>query len=536
MIENLRQLNRKIVGAFLVVLVFSTGVFFWDLGVSAIANADEGVHALVTREIRERPDWLTMHIRGETYFRKPPLAFWIRAVSQTVLGENEFATRLPSALAGVATTMLLALWAWQWTRRWQTVAAVGVIFPLLPSTFVHTFRTGETDGTLILLLTLTAYILWHSLRRPKLIILAGLTTGLALMTKSVAAGVVPIGFLLTLAVYRRWPYSWKQVLLATAAFVIVTAPWHVIEHVRHGSAFWNEYLGEHVVERVEERLHVTPKTHGPWWYLTAVERGMYPWAWLVVPAAMVEVLRRRKEPADETGTFLIMWGFGTIVLFSLAATKLAWYVAPAFPALALLVAGFISRPWRRMRTAIMIATAVAVGGYAYITQNDFQAGWSGWLSLSFVPALIVPGGVAIAVLAALALDRRWSKMVTALVLLHMLVFSVVVFSRNMRNRYESPFRVMRNEIVSRDPAAPVYVYPIGYVTSPLSAVYLAGPNHARKVTPLRENQEQLRQIVASEAGVFVIVDHEHPMPEDLKAQVELIRVEGDLELFTVLKK
>ncbi|MBI5405386.1 MAG: glycosyltransferase family 39 protein, partial [Candidatus Kerfeldbacteria bacterium] len=414
MTENLRQLNRKIVGAFLVGLVFSTGVFFWDLGVSAIANADEGVHALVTREIRERPDWLTMHIRGETYFRKPPLAFWIRAVSQSVFGENEFATRLPSALAGVATTVLLALWAWQWTRRWQTVAAVGVIFPLLPSTFVHTFRTGETDGTLIFLLTLTAYILWHSLRRPKLLALAGLTTGLALMTKSVAAGVVPIGFLLTLVVYRRWPYTWKQALLAAGVFFVIAAPWHVIEHVRHGSAFWNEYLGEHVVERVEERLHVTPKTHGPWWYLTAVERGMYPWAWLIIPAALIEV-QRRKERADETGTFLIMWGFGTIVLFSLAATKLAWYVAPAFPALSLLVAGFIARPWRRMETSTAIATAAAAGGYAFVTQNEFQAGWSGWLSLSFVPALVVPGGVALIVLAALARVRRWSKVATALI-------------------------------------------------------------------------------------------------------------------------
>jgi len=519
----------KLIGAFLVALAVSGFVFFWDLGVSAIANADEGVHALVTREIRERPDWLTLHIRGEEYFRKPPLAFWVRAATQLALGENEFSTRLPSALAGVATTLLLAAWAWQWTRRWTAVGAVGVIFPMLPSTFVHTFRTGETDGLLLFLLTLTAYFLWRSRERPGLVIAAGATTGLAFLTKSVAAGVIPITFGLALLLQRRWPYTAKQTWLAMAVFFAVAAPWHVVESVRHGSDFWGEYFGYHVIERVEERLHVTPKSHGPFWYLNAVQSGMYPWAWLVLPAVGFAAARWRRRDDAWTDTFVLTWGVATVVLFSLAETKLAWYIAPAFPAFTLLIARWLTSDRSRWALWLRGLVVVGLGGYAYITTRDYSTGFAGVASLSWMPWSAVVGIFLVAGAWAMS-DRRWSRLAAILLLAHVVLFSGVVVSRNLRSHYESPFRILRNAIVELDARGSVYVFPIGYVTSPLSAMYLEGPNHQRQVIPLREDRVTLGQILHSKAGSFLITDVEHPLESD---QIDLILASGDLRLYRI---
>ncbi len=532
----------QLVGVFAVVVLVALTAYFWNLGVSSIANADEGVHALVTRELRESGDWLTLHIRGVEYFRKPPLSFWIRGVTQLALGENEFATRLPSALAGAGTTLLIAWWAWLWTRRWPAALVAGVMFPLLPVTFTHTFRTGETDGLLIFFLTLAAWLFWRSVKTPWLVVPAAGVIGLAFMTKSVAAGVVPIGFMLTLWLQRKWPYTWKHVVLTVVLFLAVILPWHVYEYAKHGQKFWNEYVGYHILQRVEERLHVTPKTHGPFWYPSALERGMFPWSWLVVPALALAIVRVRKREDDAfVQTFLLAWGVGTVVLFSLAATKLAWYIAPAYPALTLLLARFLTQPfWSLPRWLLVLSVAAAVGYLMRVTQQ-FQTGASKYLSFDFLPAwvsvsamvVVAAGVLTMAYRKSTAAGQRTLKVMALLLVLHMALVSAALFSRNVRRIYDSPFRVFRNEAVARDPKANVYIYDIGYYTSPLAHLYLVGPRQQRILTPLREQPDKLQEILASRAGAFVIFEKTREHELEGLADLEKISEFGSLALYRV---
>ncbi len=548
----LRPSRNYVVLAFIAVFCVAAFAFFWNLGVNPIANADEGVHALVTREMRENGDWMTMHIRGEFYFRKPPLSFWIRAATQTVFGENEFTDRLPSALAGLGTVMLVAAWAWVWTRKPLAVFASGSILALAPSTFMHTFRTGETDGVLLFLLTLAAFLLWRSLKKPWLLVAASGAIGLAFMTKSVASGVVPIGFLLALAIHRRWPYRWKHVLTAAGLFLAVVVPWHAYEFTKHGKLFWDEYVGFHILQRVETRLHITPQQHGPFWYLKGVGQAMFPWAWLVVPAAAYAVTKIKRRPApygagrrDETTfpeTFLLTWGVGTVVLFSLAATKLPWYVAPAFPAFALLVGRFVTTPFTSFPRLLRWLIGLSVIGYLVDSFMQYRTGLSKILSLAVVSPYIAVAAVIVVVAVALALAYRRSPdlgrkaltAVAAALLLHMALMSLVVFSRNLRMTDENPFRVFRNEIAARDAHAAVYIFDIGYITSPLSAIYWEGPDHARQVTALRENQAALYAVVAEKTGAFIIAETQRQFSSEISTKLSRISNYGKLSLYRVL--
>ena len=52
-------------------------------------------------------DWLVPHVNGHVRLEKPPLAYWLTAISFRVFGFNEFAGRLPNALAGWLTLALL---------------------------------------------------------------------------------------------------------------------------------------------------------------------------------------------------------------------------------------------------------------------------------------------------------------------------------------------------------------------------------------------------------------------------------------------
>src|SRR5687768_13967916 len=79
----------------LLILALSGLVFLWSLGRSGIFDLDEGLYAEAAREMRLTGDWVTPRVNGAPFFEKPPLIYWLAALSIRFLGTNEFAARLP---------------------------------------------------------------------------------------------------------------------------------------------------------------------------------------------------------------------------------------------------------------------------------------------------------------------------------------------------------------------------------------------------------------------------------------------------------
>ena len=74
---------------------------------------DEGRYAEIPREMLASGDWLTPHLNGVLYFEKPPLQYWLSALSMKLFGLSGAAARLPLALASG-----LMLWAaWRLAKR-----------------------------------------------------------------------------------------------------------------------------------------------------------------------------------------------------------------------------------------------------------------------------------------------------------------------------------------------------------------------------------------------------------------------------------
>jgi hypothetical protein len=232
---------------------------------------------------------------------------------------------------------------------------------------------------------------------------------------------------------------------------------------------------------------------------------------------------------------------GTVVLFSLAATKLAWYIAPAYPALVLLVARFVTEPFANHPRWLRWLTAVAAVGYLWRVFQLYRSGVSGALALNFLdPRLAVALVVStVAVVLWLAnrrspqTGRRWLWIVVVLTLTHMALVSLVIFSRNIRRTYESSFRVFRHAIEVRDPRATVYFYDIGYYTSPLAYLYLVGPRQQRVVTPLREQPDKLQEVLANSPGTFVIFEKTRTLQPDVLVRLEKVSEFGSLVLYQV---
>lgn len=525
---------------FFFIVIAGCFAFFWRLGASAINHIDESTHAVVTREMRESGDWLNLTIRGVPYDRKPPLSFWIRAVVQNAFGENEFTHRLPSALAGVGTLLLIALWAWQWTRNIAVVVASSAIFLLTPMNFVHTFRQGEADGLLIFFSTLSAYLFWKSVRRPYLLSPAMLAVALTFMVKSAAAIVMPVTFLLALFVVHTWPYRWRDVWIGCALFFLIVLPWHAQQLVAHGRAFWDEYFGFHIVDRITTRLHTSPKAHGFFWYFSDMKKYFFPWTWLL-PAGIAYSGRhifRRDTPITET--FLLTWSVGTVFVYTLVATKLEWYIAPAFPAFALLLGyGMVkafSTPPQWLRWLILAGYA----GFLAQAIPQYRTGNAGRLMFAWFPGTIVFGTAIIVGCIAIGFaywrgrqqGERIMTILVALALIHMTLMSGIVFSQKMQQTDENYFRVFGTSLNKAGTNKTVYIDENVVWNNPLTAYYLQGAHHARTVVPLNEDKVFRAQTLQTQDGAFIVLRN-GTVQENEQSFLKTDTIFGDFTLYRI---
>ncbi|MFL6541648.1 MAG: ArnT family glycosyltransferase [Chthoniobacterales bacterium] len=134
-------------------LVFIGALLFHIAGTWSLPliDRDEPRFAEASREMRERGDYVVPFFNAQYRFDKPPLTYWAQTASYRIFGENDFAARLPSAIAAALTALLLFVWGQAvGSRRVGWWAAL--FFTLCVQTFVHG-KAAVADMWLVLFVT-----------------------------------------------------------------------------------------------------------------------------------------------------------------------------------------------------------------------------------------------------------------------------------------------------------------------------------------------------------------------------------------------
>ncbi len=245
----------------LVVFSLALTVLGWHVGAAGMGTSfvdplakvsaqDEAVYGSTSFEMARQGDWVTPRFLGRYALHKPPVIYWVSALSVKALGRNTTALRLPSVIAG-AVTISVIFW---WFRTSISLSAGLLASLLLVSN--HLFfvidRTGLTDA----LLTLEIVSAMAALGRdPRLetrsaTVTFGLATGLAVMTKAVA-GTLPLLVLGIYNVISPDKVRWRRIAYVLALAGAVCLPWHLWQLATHSRWFWAEYvLTEHFAKGV----------------------------------------------------------------------------------------------------------------------------------------------------------------------------------------------------------------------------------------------------------------------------------------------
>ena len=105
MISTAAQTRRSLAIIVLIWFILQIGGLFSP----GLLDDVDSVYIEIAREMLHRHDYVTPYIDGIRFFDKPPLMYWLAAASMRILGEHDYAARLPLALAVLA--LLLAVYA-----------------------------------------------------------------------------------------------------------------------------------------------------------------------------------------------------------------------------------------------------------------------------------------------------------------------------------------------------------------------------------------------------------------------------------------
>ena len=318
-------------------LAVSLPVLFFGLGLSFL-DPDEGLYGAIAREMLSGGDWVLPHFNGLLYLEKPPLYFWLTALTMWLGGPLEWAVRVWSALPALGTVLL----AWRLGRRLYGSSAGLLAGVALATTAGYALyvRKASTDFLFVFCLTLAVYGFIRDAERPDggrtRFLLLYLGAALGLLTKGLIGLVFP---LLIVGISLAWVgrLTWRDLNLRRGAvlFAVVALPWHLIAAWRAPALFWY-YLGDNQLLRFlnlrgfrEDDVPIS--TLG---FLVVSFLWCFPWGVFLLARSAPD-----SRPAARWRPVIVVWTLVVLGFFMLSRSKLEYYALPAFPALAILVGG-----------------------------------------------------------------------------------------------------------------------------------------------------------------------------------------------------
>jgi 4-amino-4-deoxy-L-arabinose transferase-like glycosyltransferase len=291
-------------------------------------------------------DWITPTVNGEKFFDKPAFHNWLVALAFVVLGFTEFAARLPNAMMGLGCVLVTYLLG----RRLYGpgTAFLGAVALATTVEFLVLSRTIMHDMSLAFLVTL-GLALWfvgysRNATERRWFLLSYATFGGAMLAKG------PIGVLLPGAVVFLFLWLQRELrFLGRMSLgwglligLLVATPWYLAVSLRNPEFARYFFIELNFGSFLSKDPHHPEPFH---YYLPVLLVGFIPWSFFL-PAALVRAWQRKGEDMHGGTVFLLLWAGLYLAFFSAAESKLATYILPAFPPLALLV----GRLWHELAT------------------------------------------------------------------------------------------------------------------------------------------------------------------------------------------
>ena len=336
----------------LAVLVNASGMF------SPILNSNDAYfYAVISKNIVQSHDWVNLIYGGKDWLDKPHFPFWMTALSFKIFGINSFAYVLPGFVfhcLGAYFTYRLACDLYN--------RETGLVAALIYATSLHLMLSAldiRAEAFLLGEIMPAVYFWWHYNRTPKLsyLLLGGLFTGLALMTKGLFVVVTIWGGFFILWCYQRrfcefLRLKWLVAYVVSAIFLLPelvclylqldTHPEKVIFGSNHVSGikwyFWGSQFG-----RFFNSGPISNNHGNPLFFVHTFLWAFLPWSVIFILASYSQVKKFRTLAGDEREKLIFINAsfWLSFIMFSATKFQLDHYTNIIMPFAAILCARYV---------------------------------------------------------------------------------------------------------------------------------------------------------------------------------------------------
>lgn len=421
--KGLQQRTRLFIPVWLV-WVTALGFVLIGLGSAGILDNNEGLYAEIPREMLASHDWrmwVIPHLNGLPYMEKPPLLYWLTALSFSLFGESEWSARAVPALSSLACVALL-LWFGRSQRRPQAGRLAALMFASGIGVAAMS-RVLMFDMLLTAMLTaalMCAYrylsegerrwVRWTYAFLALALLAKGFVAlvlfGLVVLVFMLGSARSPAGFLRDCL---KWFEPWAMLI-----FCAIAVPWHVAATLTEPIFAWFYFINEHVLRFLGRR---EPHDYyaGSWWYyLPRMAIYLFPWSFLL-PCLLAGSRREGDSDGARLRRFFLLAWLAPLIFFSTSSAKANYYLVAVMPFAAFHLASaleereFLGQAARAL-PGLLIAGLASIACVAVLlrAEDPRQAmRILGWTQREFV--LLASGGLAVLGLGCAALAWRSAR-------------------------------------------------------------------------------------------------------------------------------
>jgi len=347
-----------------------------------ITDWDEARHGSNAYEMMQSGDYIVHTYNGEVDYwnLKPPLAAWMIALGYRIFGLNALGLRMYSVISMMILLLVVALWT---KRRFGSFASLASVTLLLANSIIfekYFTRFGDPNTLFVLLYTVAMLCMLDSQKDVRKLYGSAVCFGLAYMTKSWHAALIPITCLVyVIATGKLKELKLKNYLLLIFWGLLPILPWGIARMTRDGLTFFIKSVTVDVYARSSMDL----EDHGAdvLYYLRFVLSK--PMLLLCGGLCLLGLGGNLfgKKPLNTTQLGIALWVLLPVVLFSIPVSKISWYIFPTVPALALAGGMVLAKLWKlpkrsALLNAVLVVVLAATGYQLYgnirtITQDNY---------------------------------------------------------------------------------------------------------------------------------------------------------------------
>ncbi|MBL7661374.1 glycosyltransferase family 39 protein [bacterium] len=334
---------------------------FYNLGAESFKTTDETIHTRVTQEMLHSGNLLQPSFNHTPYHNKPPFKMWLSLIPMWLGHESKFSYRFIDAASGAGTFFAIYLIA----LRWFGSGLLGIfsVCALIGSrifAFSHGYRVAVQDSIVVFFTTLAIYLGFSAIenlstnqtRSKQFAAYSGILVGLSVLSKSAFGYYAWLVIALFVLAYglstKRYKEIFQLSLWAIIPSIVIPAI-YLVPRLLFIPGVWETMVGQELTERFEEGYH---NANDRYFYLRLifVLREIVPPVLLGagILFALSEVLIRK----NYRWAAILIWAAFPIVFLSFLPSRLEHYIAPSFPALALLAGLTVNQAFNLLKQGI----------------------------------------------------------------------------------------------------------------------------------------------------------------------------------------